>query len=147
MAPGLRDSVVPGGAEPPPVEVGGVPPDVGVAGGQLVHAQRPGVAGADHRVVVQSDFCPSDRTCPGPECRHMFSEPRRASALVHQGWYNTVRVMYCIVPIQYCNLMYCISNLSGKVLFPHRSYVPLLCSYSLLVYTLQLLAINMTCLS
>ena len=55
----------------------------GVAGGQLVPAQRPGVAGADRRVVVQSDFCSSDRACPGPECRHMFPEPRRASALVH----------------------------------------------------------------
>ena len=52
VAPGLRDPVVPGGAEPPRVEVGGVPPDVGVAGGQLVHFQRPGVAGADRRVVV-----------------------------------------------------------------------------------------------
>ena len=64
-----------------------------------------------------------------------------------QGWYNTVRVMYCIVPIQYCNVMYCISNVSGKVLLAHRSSVPLLCSYSPLVYTLQLLAISMTCLS
>ena len=34
-----------------------------------------------------------------------------------QGWYNTVRVMYCIVPIQYCNVMYCISNFSDKVVF------------------------------
>ena len=64
-----------------------------------------------------------------------------------QGWYNTVCVMYCIVPIQYCNVMYCISTSSSKVLFAHRSYVSLLCSYSLLVYTLQLLAISMTCLS
>ena len=31
MAPALRDPVVPGGAEPPRVEVGGVPQDVGVA--------------------------------------------------------------------------------------------------------------------
>ena len=52
MAPGLRNPVVPGGTEPPRVEVGIVPPDIGVAGGQLVHAQRPGVAGADRRVVV-----------------------------------------------------------------------------------------------
>ena len=52
MAPGLRDPVVPGGAEPPRVEVSRVPPDVGVAGNQLIHAQRPGVAGADRRVVV-----------------------------------------------------------------------------------------------
>ena len=52
VALGLRDRVVPGRAEPPRVEVGGVPPDVGVAGCQLVHAQRPGVAGADRWVVV-----------------------------------------------------------------------------------------------
>ena len=52
VAPGFRDPVVPGGAEPPRVEVGGVPPDFGVAWGQLVHARRPGVAGADLRVVV-----------------------------------------------------------------------------------------------
>ena len=52
VAPGLRDPVVPGGAEPPRVEVGGMPRDVGVAGGQLVHAQRPGVAGADRWVVM-----------------------------------------------------------------------------------------------
>ena len=83
MAPVVRDPVVPGGAEPPHVEVGGVLPDVRVARGQLVHAQRPGVAGADRRVVVQSGLCSSDRACPGPECRHMFPEPRRASALVH----------------------------------------------------------------
>ena len=25
---------------------------------------------------------------------------------MHQGWYNTVRVMYRIVPIQYCNVTY-----------------------------------------
>ena len=52
VAPGLPDPVVPGGAEPPRVEVGGVPPDVKVAGGQLVHGQRPVVAGADRWVVV-----------------------------------------------------------------------------------------------
>ena len=52
VAPGLRDPVGPGRAEPSRVEVGGVPPDVGVAGGQLVNAQQPGVAGADCRVVV-----------------------------------------------------------------------------------------------
>ena len=52
VAPGLRDPVVPGGAELPRVEVCGVPPDVGSAGGQLVHAQRPGVAGADRPVVL-----------------------------------------------------------------------------------------------
>ena len=93
MAPGLRDPVVPGGAEPPRVEVGGVPPDVGVAGGQLVHAQRPGVAGADRRVVVQPDFRSGDRTCPGPECRHMFLEPRRASALVHHQVSRVLRLV------------------------------------------------------
>ena len=39
VAPGFQDPVVPGGAEPFRVEVGGVPSDVGVAGGQLVHIQ------------------------------------------------------------------------------------------------------------
>ena len=57
VAPGLSDPVLSRGAEPPRVEVGGVPPDVGMAGGQLVHAQRPSVAEADRRVVVQSDLC------------------------------------------------------------------------------------------
>ena len=83
MAPGLQNPVVPAGPEPPRVEVGRVPPEVGLAGCQLVHAQRPSVARADRRVVVQSDFCSCDRACPGLECRHMFPEPRRASALVH----------------------------------------------------------------
>ena len=46
VAPGLLDPVVPGGAEPPCFEVGGVPLDVGVAVGQLVHAQRPTVVSA-----------------------------------------------------------------------------------------------------
>ena len=83
VAPGLWDPVVPVGAEQPGVEVGRVPPDVRLGGGQLVHAQRPGVAGADRRVVVQSDICSGDRACPGPECRHMFPEQCGASALVH----------------------------------------------------------------
>ena len=63
------------------------------------------------------------------------------------GWYNTVRVMYCIVPIQYCNVMYCIPNSSDKVLFVHRSYVPRICSYSVLVYNLQLFAKKVFCLN
>ena len=52
MAPGLQDPVVPDGAEPPRVEVGGVPADLRVARGQLVHAQCPGVAGADRWAAV-----------------------------------------------------------------------------------------------
>ena len=83
MAPGLRDPVVPGGAEPPRVEVGGLPPDVGVARGQLVHVQRPSVVGADYRLVVESDFSSGDRARPGPERRYVFPDPRKASALVH----------------------------------------------------------------
>ena len=63
-----------------------------------------------------------------------------ASMPSSQGWYNTVRVMYCIVPIQYCNVMYCIPNVPDKVLFVHRSYIPKICSYSVLVYNLQLFA-------
>ena len=83
MAPGLRDPVVPGEAEPPHIQVGGVPPDIGVAGGHLVHVQRPTVVGADRRVVVETDLSSGDRVCPGPERRYMFPEPRGASALVH----------------------------------------------------------------
>ena len=101
MAPGLRDPVVPGGAEPPRVEVGGVPPDVGVAEGQLVHAQRPGVAGVDCWVVVQSGFRSGDRACPGPECRHMFPEPRRASALVH---HQVPRALWLILQRVHCHV-------------------------------------------
>ena len=99
--PGLRDPVVPAGAEPPRVEVGGVPPDVGVAGDQLVHAQRPGVAGADPRVVVQPDFRSGDRACRGPECRHMFLEPRRASALVH---HQVSRVLRLVLQRVHCHV-------------------------------------------
>ena len=93
VAPGLRDPVVLGGAEPPCVEVCGVPSDVGVAGGQLVHAQRPVLAGADRRVVVYSDLCPSDHACPGPERRHMLPEPRWASALVHHQVFCALRLV------------------------------------------------------
>ena len=83
VTPGHRDPVVPGGAEPPCVEVCGLPSDVGVAGCQLVHAQRPGVVEADVRVVAKWDLSPGDRACPGPERRHMLPEPHRASTLVH----------------------------------------------------------------
>ena len=83
VARGLLDPVVPVGAEPPCVEVGGVPSDLGVAGGQFIHAQPPGVVRADGRVVVESDLSPGVLACPGPECRNMLPEPRRASALVH----------------------------------------------------------------
>ena len=48
--------------------------------------------------------------------------------------------MYCIVPIQYCNVMDCIPNFPVKVLFGHRSFVPRICSYCVLVYNLQLFA-------
>ena len=70
-----------------------MPPDVGVAGGQLVHAQRPGVARADRRVVVQPDLCSGDRACSGPKCRHMFLEPRRAPALVHHQVPRVLRLV------------------------------------------------------
>ena len=86
VAQGLRDSVVRGGAEPPRIEVGGVPPDVGVAGGQLVHAQCQSVVGAECQVVVEPDLSSGDRARRGPERRYVFPERRRASALVyHQG--------------------------------------------------------------
>ena len=67
--------------------------DIGVAGGQLVHAQRPGVAGADLQVVVQQDFRSGDRAPPGLKCRHMFLEPRRASALVHHQVSHVLRLV------------------------------------------------------
>ena len=70
-----------------------MPPDVGVAGGQLVHAQRPGVAGADRRVVVQPDLRSGYRACPGPKCRHMFLDPRRAPALVHHQVPRVLRLV------------------------------------------------------
>ena len=76
-------------------------PDVGVAGGQLVHAQRPDVAGADRRVVVQPDFRSGDRACPGPQCRHMFLEPRRASALVH---HQVSRVLRLVLQRVHCHV-------------------------------------------
>ena len=60
-----------------------MPSDVGVAGGQLVHVQRPGVVGADCRVVVEPDLSSGDRARPGPQRRYVLLEPRRASALVH----------------------------------------------------------------
>ena len=101
MAPGLRDPVVPSVAEPPRVEVGGVPPDVGMAKGQLVHAQRPGVAGADRRVVVQSDLCSSDRACPGLERRYMFREPHRAPALVY---HQVSRVLRLVLRRVHCDV-------------------------------------------
>ena len=78
-----------------------MPPDVGVAWGQLVHAQRPGVAGADRRVVVQPDFRSGDRACPGSECRHMFLEPRRASALVH---HQVSRVLRLVLQRVHCHV-------------------------------------------
>ena len=55
---------------------------------------------------VTSDFWFCLFLCPASHARSQS-----------QGWYNTVRVMYCIVPIQYCNVMYCISNFCDKVVF------------------------------
>ena len=101
MAPGLRDPVVPVGPEPPRVEVGGVPPAVRVSGGQVVHAQRPGVAGADRRVVVQSDPCSSNGAWAGPDRRHMFPEPTRNSALVH---HQVSRVLWLVLRGIHCHV-------------------------------------------
>ena len=78
-----------------------MPPDVWVAGGQLVQAQRPGVAGADCRVVVQPDLRSGDRACPGLKCRHMFHEPRRASALVH---HQVSRVLWLVLQRMHCHV-------------------------------------------
>ena len=78
-----------------------MPPDVRVAGGQLVHAQRPGVAGADRRVVVQRDLCSGDCAGPGPKCRQVFHEPRRASALVH---HQVSRVLQLVLQCVHCHV-------------------------------------------
>ena len=78
-----------------------MPPDVGVAGGQLVDAQRPGFAGADRRVVVQPDFRSGDRACPGPECCHIFLQPRQASALVH---HQVSRVLRLVLQRVHCHV-------------------------------------------
>ena len=78
-----------------------MPPDVGVAGGQLVHAQRPGVARGYPRVVVQPDFRFGDRACPGPKCRHMFLEPRKASALLH---HQVSRVLRLVLQRVHCHV-------------------------------------------
>ena len=80
---GLRDPVVPGRAEPPRVEVGGVPPDVGMARGHLVHAQHPSVVGADCWVVMEWELSSGDRARPREELPYVLPEPRRAFALVH----------------------------------------------------------------
>ena len=97
MAPGLWYLAVPGEAEPPRVEVGGAPSDVGVAGGQLVHIQCPGVVGADCRVVVESDLSPGDCARPGPERRYVLLEPCRAFALVpHQVSRVFLLVLRCV---------------------------------------------------
>ena len=93
MLPGLWDPVVHGGAEQPCVEVGGVPSEVGVAGGQLVHVQRPGVVGANCRVVAESDLGPGDRARPGPERRYVLAEPRGASVLVHHQVSRVIRLV------------------------------------------------------
>ena len=84
VAPWLWDPSVPGGAEPPRVGGGGVPLDVAVAGGQLVHARCQSVVRADCRVVVESDLSSVDRARPGLERRSVLPEPCRAAALVHQ---------------------------------------------------------------
>ena len=70
-----------------------MPPDVGVARGQLLHVQRLSVVRADCRVVAESDISSGDRARPGPERRYVLSEPRRASALVHHQVSPVVRLV------------------------------------------------------
>ena len=134
VAPGLREPVVPGGAGPPCVEVGGVPSDVWVAGGQLVHVQRPGVVGADCLVVVESDLSPGDRARPGPERRHVLPEPRRASVLGHHQLSRVFQlVLQCVhrhvwVVQHFCSRQQCgaAGESTGPGLAPpHLHYHPL----------------------
>ena len=111
-----------------------MPPDIGVAGGQVVHAQRPGVAGADRRVVVQPDIRSGDRACPGPKCRHMFLEPRRASALVHHQVSRVLRLvlqrLHCHVwvvrhPPSYQQCAATGESMEPGLACPHLHYYPL----------------------
>ena len=83
MAASLGNPIVSDGAEPSRVEGGGVPLDVGVAGGQLVDAQCRSVVWAGCWVVSESDLSSSDGARPGSERRQEFPEPRWASALAH----------------------------------------------------------------
>ena len=105
-------------------------PDVGVAGGQLVHAQRPRVAGADRRLVSQPDFRSGDRACPGPKCRHMFLEPRRASALVHHQVSRVFRLVlqrvHCLMWVVQHPRSYRQDGATGfELACPHLHYYPL----------------------
>ena len=111
-----------------------MPLDVGVAGGQLVHTQRPGVAGADCRVVVQPDLRSGDRACSGPKCRHMLHEPRRASALVHHQVSRVLRVVlqrvHCHVWVVRHPCSYQQGGATGEstrfgLACPHLHYYPL----------------------
>ena len=134
VAPGLRDPVVPVGAEPTRVQVGGVPSDIGVAGGQLVYVQRPGVVGADCRVVVESDLSSGDRARPGPERCYVLSEPGRASALVHHQVSGVFRLVLQRVHRHVWVMWHLISHQQGGcagestgpgLACPHLHYHPL----------------------
>ena len=55
--------------------------------------------------------------------------------------------MYCIVPIQYCNVMYCISNFSDKVVFQFTTCNGLRKQFFAFVYDVQdRVGINKRCL-
>ena len=134
MAPGLRDPVVPGGAEPPRIEVGGVLPDVRVAGGQLVQEQPPSVVGAECRVVVEPDLSSDDRARPGPERRYVLLEPRRASALVYYQVFRGSRLVLQRVQRHVRLVWHLRSHQQGGaagestgpgLAFPHLHYHPL----------------------
>ena len=82
MAPGLWVQIVSSAAEPPHVEGGRVPPDVGVPGSQLVYTQgQPGVC-TDHRVIMEPDLGPGDGTLPGLGRCQVLLEPHWALALM-----------------------------------------------------------------
>ena len=83
VAPSFGDPVVSSRAEPSRVEGGGVPLDIGVAGGQLVSAQGQSVVWAGRCVVMEPDIGDGDRARPGSERRQVLPEPRRAPALMY----------------------------------------------------------------
>ena len=114
-APGLRDPIVSGGAEPSRVEGGGEPLDVAVAGSQLVYAQFQSVVGAACRVFVESDLGSGDRARTGSERRQVLLEPCRASALLHHQVPCVLGLVLQRVQCHVWILWHCRSHQQGSV--------------------------------